>query len=549
MAVAISLPRDDSPQQLYERERHLAAQRELYEWDRRPGLPPLCKGVPAPERFSRASAYEMLSDAAESVASGALSLYGRLRRSPTKISDYDALYALRHPPRVIERWRSDREFARQRLNGINPFLITCIAELPEHFPVTDEHLRGVLPHGVSLTRLLDERRVFLCDWKDVAGAPLVLGRFQAAPMALFWLDDSRTLMPLAIQLGQSPAEAPVIFTPADDVWLWLTARTYVTNADGTYHEVVAHLTRTHLVMEPVWVAACRTLPPEHPVHELFAPHFTGTININDDALTELLAPGGPIDITMSPGSDGSFWLAEQEYSRWRLDDWNPRADLARRGVLDPEVLPGYWFRDDALALFDAIGEYVGQLLNDFYRSDDDVRGDPELLAFARELVADDGGRVRGTRVTADGRLESIADVVSLLQQVVYTVSAEHGAVNNGQWDQFGYIPNTPGALFMPPPTSKHMTNEARLVYALPGYRSSIEQMAMVHMLSAPTLTPLGSYPDDFFIGSVPAELCVDRFRSRLDDIAFAIEHRNRELPAHERYTYLVPSDVGRSITI
>jgi hypothetical protein len=51
MAVAISVPRDDSPQRLYERERHLAAQRELYEWDRRPGLPPMCKGVPAPERL------------------------------------------------------------------------------------------------------------------------------------------------------------------------------------------------------------------------------------------------------------------------------------------------------------------------------------------------------------------------------------------------------------------------------------------------------------------------------------------------------------------
>ena len=94
-----------------------------------------------------------------------------------------------------------------------------------------------------------------------------------------------------------------------------------------------------------------------------------------------------------------------------------------------------------------------------------------------------------------------------------------------------------------------MTNEARLVYALPGYRSAIEQMAMVHMLSAPTLTPLGSYPDEFFIGSVPAQLSVDRFRSRLDDITFAIDHRNDELPAHERYTYLVPSSVGRSITI
>ena len=136
-----------------------------------------------------------------------------------------------------------------------------------------------------------------------------------------------------------------------------------------------------------------------------------------------------------------------------------------------------------------------------------------------------------------------------MQQVLYTVSAEHGAVNNGQWDQFGYIPNTPGSLFMPPPTTKHMTNEARLTYAFPNFDAAVEQMAMVHMLSAPALTPLGSYPDQFFVSSRPAELAVDRFRSRLDDITFAIDHRNNALAPDDRYTYLLPSDVGRSITI
>jgi hypothetical protein len=129
------------------------------------------------------------------------------------------------------------------------------------------------------------------------------------------------------------------------------------------------------------------------------------------------------------------------------------------------------------------------------------------------------------------------------------VSAEHGAVNNGQWDQFGYIPNTPGALFMPAPTSKHMTNEARLAYAFPNFRTAVMQMAMVHMLSAPTLTPLGSYPDRFFTSSRPAEQAVDRFRSRLDDATIAIEDRNSALRTEDRYVYLTPSDVGRSITI
>ena len=55
------------------------------------------------------------------------------------------------------------------MNGVNPFLITSIAAIPDNFPVTDEVLRGVLPPGVTLAQLLDQRRLFLCDWKDIAG--------------------------------------------------------------------------------------------------------------------------------------------------------------------------------------------------------------------------------------------------------------------------------------------------------------------------------------------------------------------------------------------
>ena len=188
MSVRISLPQDDTPEELFTRTRLLAAQRSLYEWERLPGLPPLCKGVPAPERFAKSTTHEMLSDALTSVLSGGLSLFGWLRGKPTKLRHYDALYALRRPPRVMQNWRSDREFARQRMNGINPFLITCIAAIPEQLP---GHRRrrsaGVLPDGVTLAQLLDQRRLFLCDWKDIAGAPVVLrplpGRADGAVLA------------------------------------------------------------------------------------------------------------------------------------------------------------------------------------------------------------------------------------------------------------------------------------------------------------------------------------------------------------------------------
>ena len=318
------------------------------------------------------------------------------------------------------------------------------------------------------------------------------------------------------------------------------------SADGSYHEIVAHLTRTHLVMEPVWVAACRTLPPQHPIHELLAPHFTGTISINTEAVTDLIVPGGPIDVSIAIGSEGSFWLVDKEYERWRFDEWNPITDLKRRGVLDPEVLPGFHYRDDALKLFAAISEFVSDLVDVYYPSDSDVVDDCELKAWAKEMIDERCGCVRGTPVSG-GTFDTKSDLVHFVSQVVFTVSVSHAAVNNGQWDQFGYIPNTPGALYMPPPTTKHPSSEARLMYALPSIKASIEQMTLVHLLSQPTITPLGSYPEQFFTSSIPAQHSVDRFRSRLDDITAEIVERNETVA--NPYTYLLPFDVGRSIAI
>ena len=82
MSVRISLPQDDTPEELFTRTRLLAGQRSLYEWERLPGLPPLCKGVPAPERFAKSTTHEMLSDAMTSVLSGGFSLFGWLRGKP-----------------------------------------------------------------------------------------------------------------------------------------------------------------------------------------------------------------------------------------------------------------------------------------------------------------------------------------------------------------------------------------------------------------------------------------------------------------------------------
>ena len=544
--VRIGLPQHATAQDRLLRERALAAQRDQFEWVHLPGLPPFCKGVPPSEQFVARQRDRMRYDLYQSLADAALSSVKWLMRKPGKVRDFSLFYPLRPMPGVAKRWMQDREFARQRLDGINPFMIQALDEVPEHFPVTDEVVRGVMPDGLSLRALEQEGRLFLVDFASLADAPVNVGCDLAAAMGMFWLTEERSLLPLAIQLGQSPAAAPVIFTPADEPWVWTTAKTFLQEADGNHHEVVSHLTRTHLVMETFWVAASRTLPPQHPLYELLRYHFTGTIAINDEARTVMLAAGGPIDSVMAVGAEGAFWLIAQEYGRWSFTEWSPRADLERRGVLDPERLPGYHFRDDALVLFDAIGRYVEGLLGVYYKSDADVRDDEELRAFVEELQGEDAGRVRGLPTTR-GRVVRRSQLFELVQLAIYLVSCEHAAVNNGQYEQFGYIPNTPGTLFLPPPKDKALINEAEFVYFLPMPLGVEEQIGMVELLSEPTLTPLGTYDDLFFQGSAEARLAVDRFQVDLSDVTIRFDERNAGLEVP--YTYLSPPTVGRSIAI
>ena len=83
-----------------------------------------------------------------------------------------------------------------------------------------------------------------------------------------------------------------IFTPsaaADAQWGWEMAKLVVQVADGNYHELFTHLARTHLVIEAFAVATHRHLAQAHPLWALLVPHFEGTLFINDQAATSLIA--------------------------------------------------------------------------------------------------------------------------------------------------------------------------------------------------------------------------------------------------------------------
>jgi arachidonate 5-lipoxygenase len=558
--MSFTLPQNDGAERQQERRAHVAANRELYQLDAGGGMPPGIVELPDDEHLGFPKVVRMFDDLAVSgfdlLPSSLDSLWDSLTHAHKTFAFYDEFYAgflrdIRPMPSVHDRWKEDREFARQRLNGVNPVLIERCTQLPDVLPVDAALLAGLLPEGATLAGEMAAGRVYISDYAILDGIPAVPGRYLAAPVCLFHVAPDGRLMPLAIRLERD-ADAPV-FTPNDPPGLWLAVKMYAQSSDAAYHEVASHLLRTHLVSETVYVCMMRNLAPEHPLHELLKPHFWKTLAINHAAKTKLIVPGGPIDETMAAGGAcdkegnplGSGILLGRAWKAWRWDRYDLLNDLSARGVDDAELLPGYHYRDDALALWKVIGRYVQRLVGIWYAIDLDVTHDTELQAWVAEMAASDGGQLPG--LPNDGQLQTIAELERVLTQIIFTASAEHASVNNGQFDCFGFVPNVPGALTEPMPRDHTDISEGELCDRMPDHHKSAVQIAMVHLLSAPTELPLGTYHDGFFHGVPDAEIAVDAFRTELDALAKRIDERNAQLDVP--YPYLNPRLVGQSIAV
>ncbi len=521
--------------------------RSLYQFAPDDGLPAHAREVPADEEFSADKNRRMLWDVVATVAVLGVGVVEQDIDPSRSLKAYDDLFddATVPLPSVSARCASDEEFGRQRLDGVNPFVLRRCSALPDNFPVDQATVAALLPSGQDLATLRDTGRLYLLDLAILDGIVAAPGRFLCAPMCLFHVDAQSRLMPLAIQLGQSPAAGP-IFTPLDDPWLWRTAKAHVQCADAQVQECVSHLLRTHMVMETIAVATHRQLSIAHPLHQLLVPHCRFTLAINRAARDKMLAPGGPIDNTMGVGRDGALALCAKAWKDWSFAQYDLRADLAARGVDDPKLLPGYHYRDDALEVWDAIAEFAGAVLRQFYRGDADVAADSELQAWVRELADSKIGNFRGLADVGDG-LASLDRLVRVATTIVFVATAEHSSTNNGQYDMYGYIPNVPGALFAPPPRTKAALSEQSLVEAMPPPATAAEQIGMVHLLSEPTKQPLGRYAPDFFAGNPEIAPIVERFDAALHAIARQIDARNAQLAVP--YTYLHPAFLYSSIEI
>ncbi len=371
-------------------------------------------------------------------------------------------------------------------------------------------------------------------------------KFAYRPAAWFGVArGSQRLAPIAILLDESGTlqYAP----PAGQMsWAWNAAKTVVASADDNHHEIISHLARTHLFVEPFIVATHLTLPAHHPVSLLLRPHFEGTIFINWSAVHFLVSKGGGVDQIQAGTIASSIKVAAESLTRTPFDEAVVPRGFAARGF-GGVVSFDYPYRADALALWDAIRDWVASYIAVFYPGDGTVHNDAALQRWSGLVRAQDGGRV-----ATFPELRSVETLVDALAAIMYAASVMHAAGNFPQASITAYTPLAPGAGYAPVEQALAVADEAQWLDLLPPLDMAALQLRLTYTLGSVHYTQLGRYDLPWFLPTehnVEIQERLGSFHHKLGTIEAAINSRNARLPFAFQYPYLLPSQVPQSINI
>ncbi|XP_037620708.1 polyunsaturated fatty acid lipoxygenase ALOX15B-like [Sebastes umbrosus] len=538
----------------YSREQELNQREQDYRWDvYAEGIPHCIKtegplSLPAEVRFSFTKTTEFLYTASTGLTE--LQLKG-LANSKENWPDIDSISRVFCCKRtdisdyVQGHWKEDAFFGYQYLNGVNPILIRRCSTLPSNFPVTNDmvFIRGQR----SLEDEMKNGNIFLLDYKSLDGikANIINGKKQylMAPLVLLHKTPDDKLMPIAIQLKQTPAADNPIFFPTDSEYDWLTAKIFVRSADFNEHQLNVHLLRTHLLAEVFAVSLLRNMPMVHPLYKLLVAHTRYTMQINFLARLVLISESGVFSKFAASGGEDMLPFLKKSLSSLTYSSLCIRDDIAERRL---EAVPNFYYRDDGIKLWDIIHRFVQGVLSVYYKNDAEVQKDSELQKWISDIFEHGFLSQAGTGIPQS--FTTVPELVKFVTMVIFTGSAQHSAVNAGQYDYGGWMPNTPISLQLPPPTTKGTTSEATMLKTFPDINTTVQGMSTLWLLSKQSsdFVALGQYPEDHFSEEIPRKLIKD-FQGELEVLSVAIKVRNKSLEVP--YTYMDPMEVENSVAI
>ncbi|PIN14950.1 Linoleate 9S-lipoxygenase [Handroanthus impetiginosus] len=504
-------------------------------------------------------------------------------------------------PQVIKEdktaWRTDEEFAREMLAGINPVVICRLQEFPpaskldpelygnQSSTISEQHIINSLD-GLTIREAIQNNKLYILDHHDSLMPYLRRINTTAikiyATRTILFLKKDGTLKPLAIELslphpeGDHLGAVSRVCTPAEDGVegsIWQLAKAYVAVNDSGYHQLICHWLNTHAAIEPFIIATHRQLSVLHPIHKLLQSHFRDTMNINALARQTLINAGGFLEMTVFPGRYSMEWSSTL-YKNWVFPDQALPADLIKRGVavedsISPHgvrlLIEDYPYAVDGLEIWTSIKTWVENYCNLYYKNDEMVQTDIELQSWWKEV------REKGHGDKKDEpwwpKMQTLKDLIHSCTIIIWVASALHAAVNFGQYPYGGYLPNRPATSrrFIPEigtPEYEELTSnpEKAFLKTITSQLQSVLGISLVEILSRHSSDEifLGQRDSPEWTADEEAIKAFEMFGERLTEIEKKIiemnddgRWKNRYGPVKMPYTLLCPSSgvglTGRGI--
>nr|XP_055054311.1 polyunsaturated fatty acid 5-lipoxygenase-like isoform X1 [Misgurnus anguillicaudatus] len=549
------LPQDDAKFLQEQRKRELESRRTTFSWkDWRTNFP---LGItrdklPSEVRFNK----EKKCDFTWNLVSVGVELFRDSCRSVFQswenLEDFIQLlkrYDTKDTPleNVIQDWNTDYLFGYQFLNGCNPVMIRKCMKLPDKFPVTHEMVKGSLQRGLTLQEEIKKGNIYIADYEILHGLDAnkrdECKYYLTAPICLLYKNRLDQIVPIAIQLSQTPGKTSPIFLPDDNAYDWMLAKMWVKSSDFGVHQLVTHLLKTHLISEVFEVAMYRQLSTVHPVYKLLTPHVRFTIAINAEAREKLIGDDGVFSRISSISGNGMEQLLGRAMETLTLKSLCFPDTIKAREM---EKAPKYYYRDDGMMIWKAINGFVADVVEIYYDGDEKVQKDVEIQEFVKDVSIFGMQDSKGDKFPQS--LNTRAELIEYLTAVIFTASAQHAAVNFGQFDWYAWIPNSPSTMRQPPPQQKGETDLKFIMDSLPDRGCSSEVLGTTWALSRfqENERYLGMFPDMCFTEPAAKE-AIKRFRKTLDEVTDIIKCRNKELTME--YCYLSPNKIPNSVAV
>ncbi|KAJ0093190.1 hypothetical protein Patl1_25390 [Pistacia atlantica] len=447
-------------------------------------------------------------------------------------------------------WRSDEEFGREMLAGVNPVIISRLRGFPpasnldpkvygnQNSSITRDDIQGNM-NGLTVDEAIEKKKLFILDHHDALMPYLQKINSTTtktyASRTLLLLQDDGTLKPLAIELslphpqGDHHGAVNKVFTPAEhgiECTIWQLAKAYAAVNDSGYHQLVSHWLNTHAVIEPFVIATNRQLSVIHPIYKLLHPHYRDTMNINAYARQILINADGVLERTVFPARY-ALEMSSGIYKNWVFTEQALPADLLKRGMAEP---------------------------------------DSSQPHGVRLLIEDYPFAVDGLEIWKDEpwwpEMQTRDELVQSCTIIIWVASALHAAVNFGQYPYAGYLPNRPtvSRRFMPEPGTPEYAELAEhpdvaFLKTITAQLQTLLGVSLIEILSRHSTDEvyLGQRDTPGWTSDDEPLAAFERFRERLIKIEKKIiemnddkRWKNRVGPVNLPYTLLYPNTTDYS---